>query len=118
MWVRGRPGGHLFCQCCSACGGSDCSLSTLTPGAPPPGPPSTPPYPYTATALADASFLSRPEAHAATRYAPPPLPGADASPTPPPSTGEGDYVVVSPEDIAAAAGRVGGKEGEAGEGAA
>ncbi|GAB0489205.1 hypothetical protein MMPV_000422 [Pyropia vietnamensis] len=85
-----------------------CSLSTLTPSTTPAGPSSTPPT-YTATAVADASFLSHPEARGTTQYAPPPLPGAAAAPTPPPSTGEGDYVVVSPADIAAAAGRGGGE---------
>lgn len=102
--------------CCTV--GADCSLSTLTPGARS-GPASTPPY--TASAIADASFLSHPEAHAATRYAPP-LPGAAAAPVPAPSTGVADYVVVSAADITAAAGRdakvEGEGEGEGGGGAA
>ncbi|OSX73786.1 hypothetical protein BU14_0328s0037 [Porphyra umbilicalis] len=78
-----------------------CSLSVLTPDAPP-TPAATPTY--TATTIADASFLTHPEGRAAARYAPPPLPGAADAPTPPASTGEGDFVVVAEADIRAAAG--------------
>lgn len=106
-----RPAVLLAVPVCSPTG-ADCSLSTLTPGARP-APTATPRY--TATAIADVSFLSHPEAHAAARYAPP-LPGAAAAPVSPPSTGEADYVVVAAADIAAAAGREAPGEGEGGEG--